>query len=61
VKNLILAGAAVAVIGALVPADAQHATNNEDILGTWTVDTLKATTAARLHIRLARIQAASSQ
>ena len=59
-KNLILAGVAVALIAASVPADAQHETDKEQILGTWTVDTLKAKAAAKLHIRLASIQAASS-
>jgi hypothetical protein len=43
VKNVILAGGAVALIGASVPAEAQHVTNKEDILGTWSVDALKAT------------------
>src|SRR5262245_36753684 len=42
-KNLILAGVAVALIAASAPADAQHETNKEQILGTWTVNTLKAT------------------
>jgi len=42
-KNLILAGVAVALIAASVPADAQHEANKEQILGTWTVNTLKAT------------------
>jgi hypothetical protein len=42
-KNLILAGVAVALIAASAPADAQRETNKQQILGTWTVDTLKAT------------------
>ena len=47
-KNLILAGVAVALIAASVPADAQHETNKEQILGTWTVDTLKATSGDQI-------------
>jgi hypothetical protein len=47
-KNLILAGVAVALIAVSVPADAQHKTNKDQILGTWTVDTLKATSGDQI-------------
>ena len=47
-KNLILAGVAVALVAASVPAGAQHETNKEQILGTWTVDTLKATSGDQI-------------
>jgi hypothetical protein len=43
VKNLIFAGVAVALIAASMPVDAQQAPNKAQILGTWTVDTLKVT------------------
>jgi hypothetical protein len=47
-KNVILAGVAVALITASVPADAQNETSKEQILGTWTVDTLKATSEGQI-------------
>ena len=60
-KSLILAGVAVALIAASAPADAQHETNKDEILGTWTVDTSKATSGDQITIHLASIQAVSSQ
>jgi hypothetical protein len=47
-KNPIFAGVAVALIAASMPADAQQAPNKEQILGTWTVDTLKATSGSQI-------------
>jgi hypothetical protein len=44
VRNIILATAAVALIGVAAPSDAQQATTKEQLLGSWKVLSLKATT-----------------
>jgi hypothetical protein len=47
-KKILLAGAAVALLAASAPSYAQQATTKDQLIGTWKVETIKATTGGKV-------------
>ena len=47
-NEILLAGAAVALLVASAPSHAQQATTKDQLIGTWKVETLKATTEGKV-------------